>query len=204
MIIHDNGLPIKIIGHPESTSVLECFNFFKKETKVEIINFDRFMSMYRKDYQFTVPFFLDMAQRQRVIEKIREENLNCPSYVHDSCILWDDPNKILGRGCLLAHFVTMYQDSYVSDHSVIESYSMIGHYSTVGESVHMAPGVMIAGSTKIGDHCYFGMRSTVMKGLTLCDNVEVGAVSAITKNIDQPGRYVGTPARKIQNYQENI
>jgi UDP-3-O-[3-hydroxymyristoyl] glucosamine N-acyltransferase len=56
---------------------------------------------------------------------------------------------------------------------------------------------MIAGRTTVGNNSTFNFKSAVLNGLELCDNIEVGACSTITKNIDQPGSYVGTPARRI-------
>lgn len=198
MIIHNNGLPIKIVGNKNSTSTQECYNFFKKEIAVDIIDFEVFLNLEKRNkFQFTVPFFKDVDERKKILKIIQDEELNCPSYIDNSCVIWTEPEKVIGRGCLLSHFVSLYQDSKLGDHTVIESYSMVGHYTTVGDNVHASPGVMIAGKTTIGNECYFGLRSTVLNGLNLCTGVHVGAVSTISKDITIPGKYVGSPARRI-------
>ena len=61
---------------------------------------------------------------------------------------------------------------------------------------------MIAGRTIVGNNSTFYFKSAVFNGLELCDNIEVGACSTVTKKIEQPGLYVGTPARRIGDVKE--
>ena len=36
------------------------------------------------------------------------------------------------------------------------------------------------------------------EGLTICDNVNIGAGSIVTKSITKPGTYVGAPAKVVR------
>jgi UDP-3-O-[3-hydroxymyristoyl] glucosamine N-acyltransferase len=57
---------------------------------------------------------------------------------------------------------------------------------------------MIAGTTSIGKYCKLNMRSTVIDHLTVCDYSEIGAGAMLTKSVDIPGVYIGTPARRVK------
>lgn len=49
----------------------------------------------------------------------------------------------------------------------------------------------------LGDNVVIGTGSTVIGPITICDNVIVGAMSLVNKDICEPGTYVGIPAKKI-------
>lgn len=69
---------------------------------------------------------------------------------------------------------------------------------------------------RIGNNVWFGMRVTVLKGVTIGDNVIIGAGSIVTKSIPSNSVAVGCPAkvvcsideyyrrRRVESYEESI
>lgn len=54
------------------------------------------------------------------------------------------------------------------------------------------------GRINIGNHCFLGMSSIILPGVTLADNCIVGAGSVVTKSFLEQGSVIaGNPARKI-------
>jgi serine acetyltransferase len=51
----------------------------------------------------------------------------------------------------------------------------------------------------LGDNVVVGTGSTVIGPVTICDNVIIGAMSLVNKDITEPGTYVGIPVKKISN-----
>jgi acetyltransferase-like isoleucine patch superfamily enzyme len=51
-------------------------------------------------------------------------------------------------------------------------------------------------STKIGNHVSIGSNATILP-VSICDDVVIGAGAVVTKDITEPGKYVGNPARKV-------
>jgi UDP-N-acetylbacillosamine N-acetyltransferase len=60
------------------------------------------------------------------------------------------------------------------------------------------PGAKILGTAKIGSRCRIGTNSTILPGIEICDDVVIGAGAVVTKNITEPGTYVGVPAKKMR------
>jgi len=58
---------------------------------------------------------------------------------------------------------------------------------------------MVAQSTKIGDRVWLGANVTVLKGVTIGDDVVIGAGSLVTKDIPSSTIAVGIPAQVIKN-----
>jgi serine acetyltransferase len=50
---------------------------------------------------------------------------------------------------------------------------------------------------ELGDNVVVGTNSVVIGPVNICDNVIIGAMSLVNKNITEPGVYVGAPLRKI-------
>ena len=52
-------------------------------------------------------------------------------------------------------------------------------------------------STNVGNNVSIGTNATILP-VIICNNVVIGAGSVVTKNILEPGVYVGNPARKLK------
>ena len=56
----------------------------------------------------------------------------------------------------------------------------------------------------IGNNVWMGMRVMILKGVTIGDNVIIGAGSVVTKSIPSNSVAVGVPARVICSYQDYV
>ena len=196
-----NQKPICLIGYAAGTLVVEAKHFFRKEFHGEIVVVDPDEFFQLKDhaqYQYGVAFNLDTNLRLKVIDYIETNQLDCVTYMHDTSICYSkDIVSVIGKGSFIGPFTTMLIHSQIGKFCIVESYCLISHYAKLGDNVHLHSGAMIAGRTIVGNNSTFNFKSAVLNGLELCNDIEVGACSTITKNIDQPGSYVGTPARRI-------
>lgn len=197
-MIIENNKPIKIIGYPESSLTDGALQWFLLESKneIEIITPEAFLDLKNKsDYQYFVGFSLDMSLKRVICDKIDELDLECVTYVHDSCVTFDSSK--IGKGVFIGSFCVIGYYSNIQDHCWIECYSMIPHHVDLGRGSVIHAGTLIAGRTTIGEFCTFNFKSSMINNVTITDNVTVGAFSNVTKNITKPGRYVGSIARYI-------
>ena len=121
----------------------------------------------------------------------------------------------IGDNTRIGPFVEIQNDVTIGKNCKIQSHSFICELVTIGDNCFISHGVVfindpfISGgpaggnkhlwkSTTIGNHVSFGSNSTILP-ITICDNVVIGAGAVVTKNIDEPGIYVGNPARKLKN-----
>lgn len=196
-----NNKTICLIGYDQSTVVQESRYFISQEFTNLIItmNPEDFLSLENKDqYQYIVAFTLDVKMRQLVIDTIEVLDLDCPIYVHDSVICYTkDLVSIIGKGTFIAPYSTICLEAKIGKYCIIETYCLISHYVTLLDNVILHSGTMIAGRTSIGKNTVFNFKSAALNALSICQDVEVGACSTITKNIEISGYYVGSPARKI-------
>ena len=197
-MIIENNKPIRIIGYPESSLTDGALQWFSLESKnsIEIITPKTFLSLSNKeDYQYFVGFTLDMNLRKVVCEEIDNLDLNCVSYIHDSCVVFDTCK--MGKGIFIGSFSSMGYHSEIQNHCWIECYSMISHHVSLGKGSVVHAGTMIAGRVLIGEYCTFNFKSSIINNVTLTDRVTLGAFSNATKNITKSGKYVGSIARYV-------
>lgn len=82
----------------------------------------------------------------------------------------------------------------------IDNLCHIAHNCQIGKRVLLTGGFFVAGSSTIGDQCVTGGRTTVTDHVKVCGGVQLGGLSAVTKDITEPGAYGGHPLQPLKQY----
>ena len=121
----------------------------------------------------------------------------------------------IGNNCFVGPFTEIQKGVVIGEHTKVQSHSFICEMVSIGHHCFIGHGVMFindlfqdggpAGgdkskwrSTKIGNHVSIGSNATLLP-VTICDHVVIGAGSVVTKDILQPGKYAGNPAKLISH-----
>ena len=92
-------------------------------------------------------------------------------------------------------------DTQIHDGVKLDNQVHIAHNVSLGENSAIAACCAIAGSTSIGKNLQMGGLSGILGHLSICDDVLIGAHTLVTKNIDNPGNYVGImPTQEQKNW----
>lgn len=120
----------------------------------------------------------------------------------------------VGDNCFIGPFVEVQKGVKVGEGTKIQSHSFLCELVTIGNNCFIGHGVMFindkfssgkpAGgdvqnwfATNISDRVLIGSNATILP-VSICADVVIGAGSVVTKNITEPGTYVGNPAQKIK------
>ena len=120
----------------------------------------------------------------------------------------------IGHDCFVGPFVEIQKNVKIGNRTKVQSHSFICELVTIGEDCFISHGVMFindkfekgspAGGDKslwkktlIGNNVSIGTNATILP-VKIVDNVVIGAGSVVTKDLLEPGVYVGNPARKIR------
>lgn len=120
----------------------------------------------------------------------------------------------IGDESFVGPFVEIQKDVRIGKRCRIQSHAFICELVTIGDDCFISHGAMFINdlfatggpakgqrelwrSTRLGNHVSIGTHVTVLP-VTICDQVVVGAGSVVTKDITEPGIYVGNPARLLR------
>lgn len=80
---------------------------------------------------------------------------------------------------------------------MVHDMAYIGPCSEVGDGTIINTGAIVEHDVRIGKHCHICPGAVVLGGVTICDDVIIGAGSVVVASITQSGFYAGAPARPI-------
>ena len=119
----------------------------------------------------------------------------------------------IGGNSFIGPFVEIQKGALIGRRTRVQSHAFICELVAIGDDCFISHGAMFindpfvtggpAGkpdlwrSTKIGNRVSIGTNATIMP-VTICDNAVIGAGAVVTKDIIEPGFYVGNPARFLR------
>lgn len=104
----------------------------------------------------------------------------------------------LKEGTLVAHGAHVGPDAKIGRGVILNTHSIIEHEAQVGDFTHISVNAVVAGRSKIGSNVFLGAGAVVIDSVTVCSDVVIGAGAIVTDSIDEPGVYVGAPARRVK------
>jgi acetyltransferase-like isoleucine patch superfamily enzyme len=91
----------------------------------------------------------------------------------------------------------------IGNYVQIDGRVTVGHNTVTGDGTVIASGAVICGSCHIGKRCWIGANATIKQGVKICDDVVIGMGSCVTKEITEPGIYMGSPAKFYKKHDGN-
>jgi acetyltransferase-like isoleucine patch superfamily enzyme len=125
----------------------------------------------------------------------------------------------LGDDVFVGPFVEVQRGVVIGARTRVQSHAFICELVTIGEDCFVSHGVMFINdlfanggpargnkalwrSTKIGNRVSLGSNATILP-VTIADGIVVGAGAVVTKDLTEPGIYVGNPARLVRRFAED-
>lgn len=132
----------------------------------------------------------------------------------------------VGDNVRLEHFILLKKGTRIGSNVYVDSYvkssgenqigsgvtlrfnATIAREVTVEDDVFISPNVMTMYSdhtgkahpgTVIGKGSHIGTNAVIGHGIKIAPGTVIGALSLVTKDIEEPGVYVGIPAKRIRN-----
>ena len=89
---------------------------------------------------------------------------------------------------------------------------VVGETAEIGDYVTLFQGVTLGGTGKergkrhptLGNHVVVGAGAKILGGITIGDNVKIGANSVVLKNVPPNSTVIGVPARVIKSQGERV
>lgn len=118
------------------------------------------------------------------------------TYIHPSAVI--DPSVSIGEGVVILPGCILDMNVQIGNNIFFNIGCFVAHDSVVKDNVFFGPGVKVAGFVSIGSNCFLGINTCIVNNLQIKNDIYTGAGAVVTKDLIEPGKYVGVPAIKIK------
>jgi sugar O-acyltransferase (sialic acid O-acetyltransferase NeuD family) len=140
----------------------------------------------------------DNALRERTVEAIRKQwpDFRFVTVVHPRACVAD--SAVIEEGGVVLAGAVINPAAVLGAHASIYTNAIVEHDAVLDAYVTLAPGAVTAGTTRIGRRSFVGLNACISHGVTVGDDVVIGAASAVIKPLAALSVAVGAPARVVR------
>lgn len=135
------------------------------------------------------------TQRQEIVKRL-PQNTKFFSWIHPTALIMDK-NVEIGEGSFVGAYSILTTNIKVGRHALLNRGNQIGHDCVIDDFFSAMPGAIVSGNVSLGECVYMGNNSSIREKLRIHSNTTIGMNSAVVKNIEESGTYVGTPVKKL-------
>ena len=135
--------------------------------------------------------------RKEVIERFTQYNFNFPVIVSPNAVVSEDAD--IEKGTVVIDGAVINPGTKIDAWGIVNTNATVDHDCTIGSHVHIAPGATICGGVHIYNNSVIGAGATIIQNITIRNDIFVGAGTTVYKDLIEPGTYIGSPLRNVQD-----
>ena len=132
--------------------------------------------------------------REAIYNQAKAKGYRFISYVSSKATVFGNP---IGENCFILEDNTIQPFTTVGNNVVLWSGNHIGHHGRIDDHVFFTSHVVLSGHCVVESYCFFGVNATIRDYTHLAQGTLVGMATAIYKNTEEWGVYIGNPAKKL-------
>lgn len=132
----------------------------------------------------------------KIRERIQERMNDVVTLIHPDAAI--SRRVTIGTGSVVMAGAVVNSDTVIGKGCIINTGASVDHDCKIEDFAHISVGAHVAGTCEIGKKTWIGAGATVSNNVNICGDCMIGAGAVVIKDIDKPGTYVGSPARKIK------
>jgi len=171
--------PELIAAYHKAKKLLQSYNQLDSEAFIKKEEILTSLFMHKgKDVWIEAPFYCDYGENISIGEN---------TFINVNCMFIDNNKITIGRNCLIAPYVQIYTASHpLNADERISKAKDRGIYVTQAKPVN------------IGDKVWIGGNTVILPGVTIGNNVTIGAGSVVTKDVPDNVLAVGNPCKVLK------
>jgi len=148
------------------------------------------------EYKFFAPMTGRNMNRNReaIYNHAKAKGYQFISYISSRATLFGNE---IGDNCFILEDNTIQPFTTIGNNVVLWSGNHIGHHGQIKDHVFFTSHVVLSGHCVVESYSFFGVNSTIRDYTTIAQGTLVGMASAIMKETEEWGVYVGNPAKKV-------
>ena len=123
-------------------------------------------------------------------------NRDMITLIHPTAVIGE--NVEIGEGTAIMAKAVINPGCRIGKGVIVNTYSSLDHDDIVDDFAHISVNAHLAGNVHVGKRVFICMSSSVINNVSICDDTVIGAGATVVDNIENPGTYIGTPAKLIE------
>jgi len=123
----------------------------------------------------------DVAFRKKMLTILASKGAEVIGFIHHSTIIAESCE--IGKGTIIYPYCIIGPNTVLGENNFITSYSFISHDCIVGENNFFST-TGLGGRVVVGNNNFFGIRSTVVPGISIGSGAVIQAGMMVDKNVD--------------------
>ncbi len=148
---------------------------------------------YRDDYDVAVAIGNPLT-RKCLVEKLLHDGFTLPTLIHPSAVIGMQVH--IGEGTVVMANAVVNPCTAIGRGCIINTGCTIDHDCNIDDFTHVSVGAHLAGTVSVGDRVWIGAGAVISNNLWIRSGCTIGAGAVVVDNIEEPGTYIGVPARK--------
>lgn len=177
-----------------SIDVLGFFDFENETPKPEIIDHSPLLGPLKdlEKYKSKITqLYLavgDNSKRRKLYERYRD-SFKMPSLTHPSAVV--ERNVTVGEASQICMGALLASEAKIGCGCIINTGTSVDHESSVGDFVHLAPQVVVAGRTTIGEGTFVGMNASIAPNIRVGRDAVIGAGAIVLRDVPERAKVLG-------------
>ena len=134
--------------------------------------------------------------KKKLFEYYQDLSFEFPNFIAKDA--WISEQVTLNKGCIIYPGTTINYETSIDDFVVINMNCSIGHNCIIQSFSSLAPGVSLAGNTKVGNCVEIGIGASTIQFTIIDDNATIGGQAMVVCNVSKGDVVVGIPAKSIK------
>jgi len=136
----------------------------------------------------------DNAERAKYYDMVKTLGYTIPNLISDRAHI--DPSASMGIGNIICPETYVGPMVQIAHNNILNTRCLIEHETHIGSHNHLGPSSLVAGRVHMGDGIVLGLGAKVIDKIVIVSNTVIGAGAVVVEDIEEPGTYVGIPARR--------
>lgn len=133
---------------------------------------------------------------KKIVEDLSNPRLVFPNIIDPDTKYLDNSTVKMGKGNIVGEITRFAPNVQLGDFNIIVNDGVFGHDDIIGSYNVFFPDSRLSGHVTCGDCNLFGVRSTVLQGIKIGNNVKLAAGCMLMNDAQNGFIYKGNPARK--------
>lgn len=113
-------------------------------------------------------------------------------------------NSKIGKGTQVLDGAVVNTGTVIGSGVIVNTGAVVEHDCSIGDYCHLAPSCTLAGSVFLHPNVFVGAGAVILPGLTIAENTVIGAGAVVTSDINEPGTWIGVPAKMLSLTKKKI